>query len=533
MKGELSRRAALRALAGLPALMAAGAAAGTREEFALAIARDPRLIAFATARAESLAAPLETVSGRLPAGLAGVLWRNGPAEHERFGRRYSHWFDGDGMVQAYRFADGSATHRARILDTPKRRRETRAGARILPAFGTPGSEMLLGPDDMNVANTAMLAHAGRLMALWEGGSALGVDPETLAAGEFVAWRPDLAGLPFSAHPKIEPDGTLWNIGFVTRPRPALLLYRVDRGGRKVAANLLDAGPMGMAHDFVVTARHLVVLLTPFVVEPDRLSSDHTAFLDSHAWRPGLGTRVVVIDKNTLEPVRRHRLPPGFHFHHGNGWEEPDGTIRLDLCQAPGPGFVTGDLRAVMRGALGFPSPQPRYRGVVLRPGGGAGIEDAAPGVAEFPRIDPRLTGRRHRKVFALTGSGAEDGWPLRSVAPPRPGTGRDRRLGLPAASDPRGARLRGARPRRGRGLADRPLYRREAAGRRAQRVRGRPHRRRPAVAGHPPLPAAARAARDVRSCLTRAGGPHRADRKARLQKKPIHGIIAVASGQAA
>ena len=416
MKGELSRRAALRALAGLPVLMAAGAAAGTREEFALAIARDPRLIAFATARAESLAAPLETVSGRLPAGLAGVLWRNGPAEHERFGRRYNHWFDGDGMVQAFAFADGSATHRARILDTPKRRRETRAGRRILPAFGTPGSEMLLGPDDMNVANTAMLAHAGRLMALWEGGSALEVDPKTLAAGEFVAWRPDLAGLPFSAHPKIEPDGTLWNIGFVTRPRPALLLYRVDRGGRKVAANLLDAGPMGMAHDFVVTARHLVVLLTPFVVEPDRLSSGDASFLESHAWRPGLGTRVVVIDKNTLEPVRRHRLPPGFHFHHGNGWEEPDGTIRLDLCQAPDPGFVTGDLRAVMRGVLGFPSPQPRYRSVVLRPGGDAGIEDAAPGVAEFPRIDPRLTGRRHRKVFALTGSGAEDGWPLRSVA---------------------------------------------------------------------------------------------------------------------
>ena len=244
METGLSRRAALRALAGLPVLMAAGAAAGTREDFAEAIARDPRLIAFATARAETLAAPLETVGGRLPAGLAGVLWRNGPAEHERFGRRYSHWFDGDGMVQAFAFADGSATHRARILDTPKRRRETRSGARILPAFGTPGREMLRGPDDMNVANTSMLAHAGRLMALWEGGSALEVDPETLAAEEFVAWRPDLAGLPFSAHPKVEPDGTLWNIGFVTQPRPALLVYRVDRDGRQVAANLLDAGTLG-------------------------------------------------------------------------------------------------------------------------------------------------------------------------------------------------------------------------------------------------------------------------------------------------
>ena len=414
MAREFSRRAALRALAGLPVLAAAGAAAGTREDFAAAIARDPRLVAFATARAETLAAPLETASGRLPPRLSGVLWRNGPAEHERFGRRYDHWFDGDGMVQSFAFADGRATHRARILDTPKRRRETRAGKRILPGFGTPGTAALRGPDDMNVANTSMLAHAGRLMALWEGGSALEIDPETLAAGDFVAWRPDLAGLPFSAHPKREADGTLWNIGVATRPRPALVLYRIDRTGRRVAAKLLDAGPLGMVHDFVVTARHLVLLLSPFVL--DEAAPDHATFLDAHVWRPGLGTRVVAIDKNTLDPVRRHELPPGFHFHHGNGWEEPDGTIRLDLCQAPDPGFVTGDLRAVMQGGLGFHAPQPRYRSAVLRPGGTAGIEDAAPGVAEFPRIDPRRTGRRHRALFALTGDGAEDGWPLRSVA---------------------------------------------------------------------------------------------------------------------
>ena len=412
MTAILPRRAALRAFAGLPALMSAGALAGTREDFAQALERDPRLLGFATARAESLAAPLAPLRGRLPSGLAGILWRNGPAEHERFGHRYRHWFDGDGMVQAFAVADGGASHRARILDTPKRRRETRAGKRVMPAFGTPGSGPLLGPDDMNAANTSMLAHSGRLMALWEGGSALEVDPATLAAGKFVAWHPDLAGLPFSAHPKVEPDGTLWNIGFVTRPRPSLLFYRIDPNGRLLKANLVDAGPLGMVHDFVVTARHLVLLLPPFVLEPER----HGTFLDSHIWRPQLGTRVLTVDKNTLEPVRRHELPPGFHFHHGNGWEEPDGTIRLDLCQSPDPRFVTEDFRGVMDGRLRFGSPHPRYRLAVLRPDGTAAIEDGASGAAEFPRIDPRYTGRRHRAVFALAGGDAGEGWPLRRIA---------------------------------------------------------------------------------------------------------------------
>ena len=237
-KNELSRRAMLGALASLPAVAVAGAMAGTREEFSAGLARKPQLMGFATARAEVFNAPMTTLRGRLPSGLTGVLWRNGPAEHERFGHRYTHWFDGDGMVQAFAFSGDKVTHRARVLDTPKRRRETRAGKRIMPAFATPGSEPLMGPDDMNVANTAMLVHAGRLMALWEGGSALAVDPETLDAGRFVVWRPDLAGLPFSAHPKVETDGSLWNIGFVTRPRPALLFYRIDPGGRLVKVIVL-------------------------------------------------------------------------------------------------------------------------------------------------------------------------------------------------------------------------------------------------------------------------------------------------------
>ena len=415
---KLSRPDALRVIGSLPILLATGALAGTREDFAAALARQPALIAFETARAEAFAAPLTTLIGRLPPALAGVLWRNGPAEHERYGHRYGHWFDGDGMIQAFTFTGSNVVHRARILDTPKRRRETQAGERVLPAFATipPRPEPILGPNDMNVANTSILAHAGRLMALWEGGSALAVDPDSLTAGQFVAWRPDLTGVPFSAHPKIEPDGTLWNIGCVLVPQSVLLFYHIDRTGRLVKVNTMPIAPLGMVHDFVVTARHLVMLLTPFVLEPDRFLSGHASFLDAHIWRPALGTRVLTVDKDTLELVRRYELPPGFHFHHGNGWEGADGTIRLDLCQAPDPAFLTEDLRAVMRGDWRFPSTHPSYRQVVLKPNGTATIDDVVPDTAEFPRIDPRYTGLRHRKVFALTGSGEEGGWPLRRVA---------------------------------------------------------------------------------------------------------------------
>ena len=419
MSGTLSRRTLLQALAGLPVALAAGGTAAAGENAAdpaPALTAAQRRLGFASAQAERLEAPLATIAGRLPAALTGVLWRNGPAEHERFGHRYDHWFDGDGMMQAFTFSGSGVTHRARILETPKRRRESAAGRRLLPTFATLPPEVapIMAPDDMNSANTSVLAHGGRLMALWEGGSALAVDPATLEASEFVAWRPDLAGAPFSAHPKVEADGTCWNIGCATGPTSMLLFYRIDPSGRLAAFNAWPEEPLGMVHDYVVTRRHLVLVVSPFVIDRERFAAGPVSYLDAHVWRPELGTRVIVVEKDTLAPVRRHELPPGFHFHHGNGWEEADGTIHLDLCQAADPMFAIHDLRAVMQGDWGFPSAHPHYRRMVLRPGGAATVEQVAAAVADFPRIDPRRTGLRHRVLFALTGARG-GGWPLSRI----------------------------------------------------------------------------------------------------------------------
>src|SRR5438552_2992185 len=54
------------------------------------------------------------VEGRLPEGLRGTLYRNGPSLFSTFGRRYTHWFDGDGALSAVRFdGDGGARGAAR------------------------------------------------------------------------------------------------------------------------------------------------------------------------------------------------------------------------------------------------------------------------------------------------------------------------------------------------------------------------------------------------------------------------------------
>ena len=219
------------------------------------------------------------------------------------------------------------------------------------------------------------------------------------------------GLPFTAHPRVEADGTLWAFGYAFAPAPALVLYHIAADGAVVKAQALDPGPLGMVHDFVVAARHLVIVLPPLVFEPSRAEG---MLLDAFVWRPELGSRVLVVDKDDFRARRWYQLPAGFGFHHGNGWEDAGGTIRYDHCVAENATLMTETMRDVMRGDLTRGAPE-RYARFTLHPDGRAEVEDSGE-EAEFPRIAPALTGRRNRYVYTLgVSSHGPGGWRLRRV----------------------------------------------------------------------------------------------------------------------
>ena len=390
------------------ALAAGGPAAGDEwsADFAARLATEPMLLGWKGADADRLGGEAR-IEGRMPPDLRGTFYRNGPGVHERFGIRYRHWFDGDGMVQAFRFDGAAVSHRGRVLHTPKLAFEDAAGRRVYPGFATvvdPGARVR-GPDDLNPANTSILDHHGELLALWEGGSASVLDRETLAWRSFKSWADGFEGVPFTAHPKVEPDGTLWAFGLSYFPAPRLVLYHVAPDGTLVRAAVLDVGPLGMAHDFVVTGRHLVIVFPPLVFAPE--AARDGAFLDAFAWRPGIGSRALVIAKDDFDHRSWHQLPAGFGFHHGNGWEDAGGTIRFDLCVAPDPTLMTERLRYIMRGEVRPAAPE-RYAGFTLRPGGRSEVE-ATPDWAEFPRVAPAVVGRRNRYVYTLGADEDEDG----------------------------------------------------------------------------------------------------------------------------
>ncbi|MEM1434799.1 MAG: carotenoid oxygenase family protein [Pseudomonadota bacterium] len=345
------------------------------------------------------------VTGSWPELLNGVFYRNGPAQHDVGSFRYDHWFDGDGLVQRFAVRNQTLTHRARAVATAKRSTEQALGRAALPAFGTvpPGGIGVTDADDLNPANISVLPHHDRLYALWEAGSAYELDPGTLATRGPKHFSEDTAGLPFSAHPRIEPDGNLWNFGYASGAG-VIVLWHVDAAGQLKRCVPLKVGATGMPHDFIVTRRHIVLLLAPMERIEDAPAD--SSFLDLHRWNPDASTRVLVVDKDSLTLRGEYELPAQWVFHFGNGYEDESGTIHFDAARSATPEIMTHSFRSVMRGLWHEP-PLPLWTEYRIDPKRRQISEQSALGntlAVEFPRVDPRVSCRRHDSVWFLAGT---------------------------------------------------------------------------------------------------------------------------------
>ena len=380
----MNRRSFITASAGFAAL-----ALSPEATYATAANSAAWTLGVADLEADVARTPMELVHGKAPAGLSGALYRNGPGKFHRPGGDATHWFDGDGLMRAFRIRDGQATIEARFADTPKRRRDIAAGAVITPGFGTKAGAgaAVGGPDDVNPANISVLPVGGELWALWEQGSPLRIDRDTLQSEGFKTLRPDLAGMPFLAHPRAQPDGRVWNLGVA--PGKAFI-WNIAPDGTLGASTLIDLPRASYIHDFTATDRHLVIVLQPWV-------QDHFAlpYVTSLDWKPDLGTQVLVVDKADFIKRRVFELPSFFTFHMGDAWAEQDGTIRFDICIDADPTFAAKGGSEILKGVYTAKGKGPQLAMITLRPNGKAELTRTATG-AEFPKGDARAAGSARR-----------------------------------------------------------------------------------------------------------------------------------------
>ena len=331
----------------LPGPLHARAPIGNQGAFLKALAEKPWLLGYLGAQNIELKANIRIVSGKLPDDLRGHFYRNGPALHNIGPDRFSHWFDAPGMIQKFTFANNTVSHHGRLIETARNAGEARAGTILFSAFGTYGDNLSSGgsADGQNTGNISLVYHADDLLALWEGGSAHIIDPQSLKTEGRKDWSAQTRGLPFGAHPRKDRDGSLWNIGYSANPA-ALILYHIAADGRLLRTHILAQISTPMVHDFMITETKIVIVAPPY----SATNMAGKTFGSLFEWDATQPTEILVIDKNDPADMSRIEIDPFWVFHFGNAYDISATEIGFDLALHDTPGFMTHDAFAAMDGS---------------------------------------------------------------------------------------------------------------------------------------------------------------------------------------
>ncbi|HKH88199.1 MAG TPA: carotenoid oxygenase family protein [Acidimicrobiales bacterium] len=319
------------------------------------------------------------VEGEIPAAIDGLFVRNGPNPIEADPAMY-HWFLGDGMLHGIELSGGRArSYRNRWVRTDK----AAAALGEAPVENQP-ADTALGSVAGSVANTNVVAHAGRLLALVEVNLPTEVDSELATRGRY-----DFGGglsTSMTAHPHMDPlTGEMCFFGYDVMGPPFLRYHVANAAGELVhSAEIEVAGPT-MMHDFAITATRSVFMDLPVVFDLQLLGVRPFPA----AWKPEYGARVGVIPRfGTNDDVVWCEIEPCYVFHVLNAYDEP-GTddVVMDVCRyetmfEDDPHGVGGGTARLERWTISPSSRKVRTEIVADLP-------------VEFPRPDERLVGREH------------------------------------------------------------------------------------------------------------------------------------------
>lgn len=383
--------------------------------------------AFAPMHDELTLTDLE-VTGAIPDYLDGRYLRNGPNPIGEIDPELYHWFLGDGMVHGIRIRDGQAEwYRNRWVRGPM----------AAAALGEPMPTGNFGSGFG--ANTNVLGHAGKTLALVEGGNPnyeLTDELDTVGVCDFDG---TLSG-GYTAHPKRDPEtGELHAVSYNFAHANVVQYSVIGVDGKATRTVDVQVHGSPMMHDFSLTERHVIFYDLPVTFDagiatelsvpralrlparlllsaligrvklPDpvtarRATRNNVDRRMPYSWNPKYPARVGVMPRDGGNAdVRWFDVEPCYVFHPLNAYDSPeDNTIVLDVVRHPKM-FATDHLGP-------NEGPPTLDRWTVDLSAGKVREERIDDHDQEFPRIDERLTGKRHRYGYAPTvGEGLDGG----------------------------------------------------------------------------------------------------------------------------
>jgi all-trans-8'-apo-beta-carotenal 15,15'-oxygenase len=376
-------------------------------------------------------AELTEMQGRLPEGLVGTQYRNGPGKRS-FAESY---FDGDGMIRALRFdGRGGASLKTRFIRTPKYVAELGAKRQLHRTAGTNLRGGVLGNIfrvPAHEGNTHVTPHHGELFALAEGGMPYQIDPESLAT----LGLSDLGGVlgrmqPYSPHPHIDAaTGETFNFGTrLGSPKPALRTFRTDASGRTTALGNVDLPFLSFIHDFGLSSRYMIFYVPAITANLKRTLFGIGTFFDSMSWRPDLGARIILAPRDGGQALS-FDAEDFLLGHFLSAWDEGDEVI-FDFCRLREWNEVAASVGDFRRSDWGYFAHSLLYRCRVHVPTGVVRYERLSDTPCEFPRIHPDYEARPSRFGYMNCNSQAGEGGILRGYMKFDRETGREDRFDL-------------------------------------------------------------------------------------------------------
>lgn len=321
------------------------------------------------------------VEGSIPAELSGRFFRNGSNPESGFS---PHWFLGNGMIHGIELKDGQAHwYKNRYIRTP--------------LFENPDGPRV---DDqgnldrkMSLANTHVIQHAGRILALEEGSFPFEIskDLDTVGAHDFDGQLQTA----MTAHPRICPEtGELFFFGYGALP-PYLTYHRVAPDGKLVQSEEIQVKGPTMMHDWNITRNHIIFMDLPMVFDLESAGAGGLPI----RWSDDYGARLGVMPREGgNKDVTWYEIDPCYVFHPMNAYEEGD-QIVIDSSRFEKLAFGPDD---------GEGTPAKLHRWTIDTAKGSVSEQPLDDRAGDFPRVHDRVTGLKHRYGY-LAGTGATDG----------------------------------------------------------------------------------------------------------------------------
>ncbi|ALG13874.1 carotenoid oxygenase family protein [Kibdelosporangium phytohabitans] len=364
------------------------------------------------------------VSGKIPDFLDGRYVRNGPNPAADLDPELYHWFMGDGMLHGVRLRDGRAEwYRNRWVRTPRLR--SVLGEPAARKRGRRAVAEFLG------ANTSVIGHAGRTLALVEGGPSvveLTDELDTVGPCDFDGTLPG----GYTAHPIRDPEtGDLHAVSYSIGRGNTVQYSVIGADGRAKRTVDIEVTGSPMMHAFSLTRNHVVLYDLPVVFDaaeaveiavprplrlPVRLvlsaivgrvrvphpiltRLDRTLRPNArmpYRWDPEYPARIGVMPRDG-DQVRWLEVDACYVYHPVNAYEDGD-TIVLDIVRMP----KTMDVNR--NGPIEHGGEPELHRWTVDLAAGKVREECLDDRSQEFPRVDERLAGRRHRYGYLVGGT---------------------------------------------------------------------------------------------------------------------------------